>query len=814
MKKYPKRILSLFLILATVFSLLSVSFVSYSAATDSVVSTDSVRLRKTPEITNDNIIDSIPKNEEVTLLADSADGWAYVQKKSGVKGYCSLNYLDVPDGSKVEFTGETTEDVNLRKGPSTDYGIIRLLSGETSFTVTDNSSELWVKVKVGSDEGYVYRQYTSLSLKLYKNDTEPDNPEPPALVYPDTPDWFSSSALDVLLSQSDTSSSFDYSLKLSLAETSVTVEQGATYTITAYTDIASTVSSVKYRTSDSSVATVSSNGTVKGISEGTATVTAYLDNNVSAQCQVTVIPSTTKPAEEPLVLSQSEVKLFTGNSFHLAVNIPVEWKTSDASVATVKDGVITAKAKGTAVITAYTQTQSAQCKVTVSAAASTISLYKTSVEIYAGKTYYNGATSSTSVSWSSSDTSVAKVQNGFITAVAPGTAVITAKNSSEEKTCMVTVKEAEPVRFAYCKPNTAAVGEEVTLYALTDTKRTAVKFEVTVGSQKVTVNATDKVKDGSAYLWSGTTTVNTAGTFSVVAYSKTDGQWQTCTSSNDAKTTIFIRKTASLTTETMEDRRASDELITLLAGFEGYSSSVYFDTIANNIPTIGYGKVIYLGDSFYNDMTKNEAYAYLVRTVNNGGFTSAVNTYLDKYNIYRNQQQFDALVSFCYNLGSSVLSNDSEFKKIFTAAVQESGNGKEAFINATDVNMRSGAGTSNSIVKTLSYGTVLILVETEPKNNWYHVKTQDGLEGYVYKDYVTKGKLTQSSEHYLSKINKADFTDQLLCYHHAGSSCIWGLLNRRVDELDVFFYGDYVRDGAKNKYNYSFVCPNNSSTKL
>lgn len=812
MMKFSKRFLSFVLIIATVFSISVLSFVTYSASTNSVVSTDSVRIRKSPEITSSNIIGSLEKGEEVTLLKDSSGGWAYIQTAGGIKGYCSVDYLDVPSGSEVEFKGITTEDVNLRKGPSTDYSVIKLLSSDTEFIVTDNSSELWVKVKVDNTNGYLYRQYTNLSLQLTKNNNTDDKPVVLPTDKPDTPDWFEESALDTLLSQNGTSSSEDYVIKLSLSESSISVERGFTYTLTAYTDIQGTASAVKFKSSDTSVATVTTSGTVKGVAVGSAVITAYLDSGESAQCKVTVTPSTT---EEPLELSEKEIKLFTGNSHKLIANLPVKWKSSNTSIVTVSNGVLTAKAKGEAVITAYTDLQSAECKVTVSAAPSTISLYKKDVTVYAGKTYYNGSTSNTNVSWSSSDTSIAKVQNGFITGVSKGTAIITAKNSTEKITCTVTVKDAEPVRFAYCKPNTAGIGEKITLYALTDTKRTAVKFEINVGGQKVTVNATDKVKDGNSYLWSGTTTISTSGTFNVVTYSKTDGSFQTCSGSDDAKTTVFVRKTKSLTTETKEDRRATDDIINLIAGFEGYSSSVYFDQLANNIPTIGYGKVIYLGDSFYNDMTKNEAYAYLVRTVNNDGYTSSVNSYLNKNNIYRNQRQFDALVSFSYNLGANMLSNDSDFKKIFTSAVQQSDtSGKEAFINASDVNMRTKASTSSEIIKTLSYGTILVLIETEPANNWYHVKTQDGKEGYVYADYVTKGKLSSSSEHYLSKINKKDFTEQLLQYHHAGPSCVWGLLYRRIDELDVFFHGDYIRDGSNNKYDYNFVCSVNSSTKL
>ena len=52
---------------------------------------------------------------------------------------------------------------------------------------------------------------------------------------------------------------------------------------------------------------------------------------------------------------------------------------------------------------------------------------------------------------------------------------------------------------------------------------------------------------------------------------------------------------------------------------------------------------------------------------------------------------------------------------------------------------------------------------------------------------------------------------RILQYHHAAGSCYIGLLWRRVDEVEIFFYGDYGRDGDENKYNSYFRCSSNSS---
>ncbi len=809
MKKTLNRIISLILVLLTFTA--AFSCLCTFAATNTVQTTDSVRLRSSAKIASDNVIATLSKSEDLTLQKDSSNGWAYVKRNDGTKGYCSIDYLQVPKGSSVTINGVTTEDVNFRKGPSSDYDVIKLLSADTSFTVLDNTQELWIKAKVGSQTGYIYRTYTKLGVKLGSGEVTPPQIDD-AGGYPSE-----ESALESFFGTKPLIDDVNTNLIIALSDSKITIEEGQTHTVAAYTSIEGTSSAVRFKTSDEDVLSVSDSGVLKGKKSGTATVTAYmLGTDATAQCTVDVTPSATIPKEEDIVLSAEELTMYEGNHAQLTADKKVKWKSSDKSIVTVSGGLLTAVSTGTATVTAYTDTQSAECAVTVKEASAEVTINKSKATVTVGKTYYNGAASSKSVEWTSSDTSVAKVQNGFITAVSSGKAVITAKNSLGERTCLVTVQDAEPVRFAYTSPNTAAIDEKITLYAVTDTKRTDVKFEVSLGSKTVTVNATDKKKDGNTYVWSGTTTISKSGTFDVIAYAKADGDWQTCTlTPEDAKTTVFVRKTKDMSTESMETRRATDELISLIASFEGYSASVYFDTIANNIPTLGYGKVLYLGDSFYNDMTRKEAYAYLVQAVNNDGYTNSVNSYLNKYNINRNQQQFDSLVSFVYNLGSNIIAGDSEFKKIFTAVTPEEGaSDKDAYINASDVNLRKGPSTADKVLATLNTGDLLTLVKIEPENNWYQVKTSQGTEGYVYADYVTKGKPSTNTEFYLSNIDKEDFTDLLLQYHHAGPTCVWGLLYRRVDELEVFFSGDYTRDGSENKTGLNFTCPVNSSTVL
>ena len=818
MKLSRFRFVSLFMALLMVLSSLTVSGLSVGAASAQVITTDAVRLRSSKKIADDNIIATLSVSEKLSLLENTSGGWAYVSRSDGTKGYCSVDYLNVPSGSPAVFSGVTTDDVNFRKGPSTDYDSISVLSKGAEFTVADNSNEMWVKARVNGTEGYIYRSYTSLEITIKTVITE-------------TPDWFESSRLEDLTDGRYNPESSQGNLKAELSKDKISLDEGSIHTLAVLVaDGISLQSGSTFKSSDTSVATVSSVGTVKAISEGEAVITVTLPFGEVLKCSVKVndapdvpteptTPTEPTDPEEEIELSATKLTMEAGTHEVLKANREVTLKSSDTSVVTVSGSVITAKSKGVATITATANGKSAECVVTVVSATSGVTIKKSSATVTVGKTYYNGASSLDYVKWTSSDTSVAEVNNGFITGKAPGKAVITASNSLGKKTCLVTVKDAEPIRFAYSTPNTAAASETITLYAVTDKERTEVKFEVTVGSETKTVMATDKITDGNTYVFSGTTSVSVSGTHKVVAYAKgADGKWKTCSSGcTDAVTSIFIRKTADKKTETKEDRRATDEAITLISQFEGYSSSVYFDQIANNIPTLGYGKVIYLGDSFYNDMTKREAYAYLVQTINEDGYTSQLNNYLNKNKLNRNQQQFDGLLSFSYNLGAYILSTDTDFKDLFLATgntEDSAAKDTDAYINANDVNFREAPTTSSKILGSFSYGTALTLIDKESSNGWYHVKTSSGTEGYVYADYVTKGKLVETGEYSLGRVNKDDFNKLMMQYHHAGSTCVWGLLYRRVDELDVFYHGEYTRNGSKNIYGYRFTCAVNSSTNI
>ncbi len=133
-------------------------------------------------------------------------------------------------------------------------------------------------------------------------------------------------------------------------------------------------------------------------------------------------------------------------------NTNVTWKSDNEAVATVENGVVTAKAVGTANITVTTEDggYTAICRVTVIAgtAVESVSLDETTLSLFVDdvKTIYATVSPADAtikdIIWTSSDDAVATVSaNGSITALKAGTATITAttKDGGKEATCVVTV---------------------------------------------------------------------------------------------------------------------------------------------------------------------------------------------------------------------------------------------------------------------------------------------------------------------------------------------------------------------------------------
>ena len=158
-----------------------------------------------------------------------------------------------------------------------------------------------------------------------------------------------------------------------------------------------------------------------------------------------------------VTIGQAAVEMLIGEAIQLRATVlpseasdkTVSWASSKQAVATVSStGLVTAIAEGTTIITASAGGKTGTCTVSVSkkvVAVSAVELDRTSAQLKAGETVTLTATvkpddaTDKSVTWTTSDASVATVENGVVTAKKVGTATITAKAGDKEATCAITV---------------------------------------------------------------------------------------------------------------------------------------------------------------------------------------------------------------------------------------------------------------------------------------------------------------------------------------------------------------------------------------
>lgn len=265
---------------------------------------------------------------------------------------------------------------------------------------------------------------------------------------------------------------------------------------------------IEWKIDDPTVATVE-NGLVKPVSGSagsSAIITATVKGTtVSATCNVTIAEVLNYAAE--ITLDKTELSGTAGETATLKATVVgedptkpstdvVTWKSSDEKVATVTAGNVTFVGAGTATITATAGEKTATCTVTVKAATvavEKVTLDKTTAELTVGDTTTLKATvtpdnaTDKTVTWTSSDESIATVKDGVVTAVKAGTATITAKAGDKTATCAVTVK---------AKEETPAANEKVIWKGSTDLGTDWSK-SVAVPKADVKIGDTIRIKVGT-----------------------------------------------------------------------------------------------------------------------------------------------------------------------------------------------------------------------------------------------------------------------------------------------------------------------------
>ena len=207
------------------------------------------------------------------------------------------------------------------------------------------------------------------------------------------------------------------------------------------------------------------NGKVVAVNPGVTFVTAKTKDGSNLSAEVTVFVTGNLVTE--IALSENDITLAEGQSIKLyatvlptdADNKSLEWSSNTTTVATVtQDGEITALEQGEAIITAKATDGSeanASCRITVIKPIESISLNKNQLELNINETYNLIAqitptdATNTTLEWKSSDNNVAMVDNGTVTALNLGKAVITVSSIDNPKAtaiCNVIVSNSTNVQ--------------------------------------------------------------------------------------------------------------------------------------------------------------------------------------------------------------------------------------------------------------------------------------------------------------------------------------------------------------------------------
>ncbi len=153
----------------------------------------------------------------------------------------------------------------------------------------------------------------------------------------------------------------------------LTLNQGDEYTFSPVFTHPKATTTLGWHSSNTSIATIDSNGKIITTGIGTTTITCTAHNGVSAQCVVTVNPVLVSG----IALNETEVELMVGEKLQMeaivapenAKNKSVTWSSTNETVAVVDEsGLVTAVGSGTCQIKATANDGSgktASCLVTV-----------------------------------------------------------------------------------------------------------------------------------------------------------------------------------------------------------------------------------------------------------------------------------------------------------------------------------------------------------------------------------------------------------------------------------------------------------------
>ena len=779
-----------------------------SGSEQSAKTTEYVNFRSGPG-TNYSSKGVIASGTTVTVTDRSNSQWYAVRLANGSTGYIFAQYLKVTGTSSATPTqapsndgtvqAKLTADVNLRRGAGTNYGVIKVIGTGTTVTVTDASNSQWYKVKLSDGtEGYLFSEYLKVTSGDINSAKPSATPTPTPAPSNGTVQAKTTSDLNV---RKGPGTSYGI-IKVIDMNVTVTVTEA---TNSSWYKVKLSDGTEGYLAAQYLKITSGDINSVKPGNSGDDNTNNGNNSNAPATDEYVRVTVGLNLRSEP----NTSCKVLTVLSTGTVLNV-LDRKTS---------GWVHVRTTGGA--EGYV---SAEYVAAYDPSSSSASVSVSSVDLAQYKTIYIQASASGSVTWESSDASVATAKAGvsgqlFIYGAAPGTAKITAKsaNGTALATVSVTVSAPEAIRFAYTTPNIITAGASFNLKAVTDTQKSAVRFEIDgVGTYDTTSYDSESQGDNNVRIFSASATISTPGTYTVRAYSSSGGGY----SSDYREFTILVVSTTDSDTTTGESRRVSDSMLDNIASYEGYVPQVSPDTLAGNIPTVGYGYVVSKNTTFYNNLTRSEAKAMLADTVNRGSYTTEINRFISSNGLLMSQCQFDALASFSYNVGAGYWngSGNCYVRTVIMNAVVppqdlSSSNPYGGKVTASTLPMYQDHSASSTQITTLKINASVNILDyyrdSSTKQSWYKVSAS-GKSGWVRAGDVAFNS-TSGLTHDLNYVDAYTFGSNLLDWHVAGGNCYIGLYYRRLAEAKVFSYGNYAEASPSNgnykKNTYGYKVP-------
>ena len=264
------------------------------------------------------------------------------------------------------------------------------------------------------------------------------------------------------------------SIDLDLNEVEIPV--GGNYSLSATVipeDVYNSV--ITWESSNRAVATVN-DGVITAKGTGSCDIIAKC-YNVESVCHVTVYE--VKP--DSVTLNHIYQRLLVGEQFTLTATVhpsnvtnpKITWSSSNSAVATVSNGKVTAVALGECDIIATCQNKRALCHIVVyQVTPDSVTLNLTNARLLVGEqltltaTVHPSNVTNPQITWSSSNSAVATVSNGKVTAVALGECDIIATCQDKQAMCHIVVYKITPDSVALNITNAQLlVGEQLTLTA-------------------------------------------------------------------------------------------------------------------------------------------------------------------------------------------------------------------------------------------------------------------------------------------------------------------------------------------------------------